>query len=94
MALALISKESWPELWHDIIQLELAFLFRRHSQSPDDENARLSTEHYQLAFDLNREQRPELYDWMRTTFDLYLRFFELQFELRSVQAKEPEAQSK
>jgi hypothetical protein len=92
MALALISKETWPEMWH-AIELELALLFRRHSQSPDDEDARLSTEHYQLAFDLNRDQRPDLYDWMKTTFDLYLRYFELQFELRSVQENEAEAQS-
>jgi hypothetical protein len=91
MALALISKESWPEMWH-AIQLELALLFRRHSQSPDDEDARLSTEHYQLAFDLNRDQRPELYDWMKTTFELYLSYFELQSELRSVEREVAEPQ--
>ena len=82
-ALALISKESWPELWHRV-QLELAVLFRKYMQSPHDEDARLSDEHYQLAFDLDRDQRPELYDSMRKTYDLHLRLFELQAELESV----------
>jgi tetratricopeptide (TPR) repeat protein len=77
MALALISKESWPELWHTV-DLELALLFRKYTQSPEDEDAGLSDEHYKIAFDLDRERWPELYDHMTTNYELYSRLFALE----------------
>jgi hypothetical protein len=83
MALAMITKDQSPELWH-VLHLELAILFRKCSQSPEDEDARLSDEHHEIAFELNREQWPETYDLMRTSYDLHLRFFDLQSELRAV----------
>ena len=90
MALALMSKESWPELWHTV-HLELALLFRKYTQSPGDENAGLSDDHYKIAFDLDQEQWPELYGFLRTNYDLYLRLFDLEAELRAKLAEAPKS---
>jgi hypothetical protein len=82
MALVMISRDRWPELWH-VIHLELAVLFRKYSQSPEDEDARLSDDHNKTAFELDRDEWPETYDLMRRSFDLHLKSLELQCELRS-----------
>jgi tetratricopeptide (TPR) repeat protein len=87
MALALISKESWPELWHTV-HLELALLFRKYTQSPGDEDAGLSDEHYKIAFDLDQERFPELHDHMSTNYKLHLRLFALEAERRDAEFRE------
>ncbi len=90
MALALISKESWPELWHTV-HLELALLFRKYTQSPSDEDAGLSDEHFKIAFDLDQEQWPELYYHMKTNYELHLRLFALEAERRAKLAETPQS---
>jgi hypothetical protein len=87
MALALRSKESWPELWHTA-HLELALLFHKYTQSLGDEDARLSDEHYIIAFDLDRERWPKLYDRLKTNYDLYLRLFASEAERRDAELRE------
>jgi hypothetical protein len=87
LALAAISKETSPLLWHRI-HLDQALLFRKYSRSPEDEDARLSAEHYNLALGLDRDAWPEAYDLLVKSFGLGVRLIELQAELRAAQAQE------
>jgi hypothetical protein len=87
MALALITKVSWPSLWHTL-HLGVALLFLEHGQ---DEDAKLSDEHYRIAFDLDRDQWPELYDTMKKLYNLHLRRLELLSELEAVRGASADA---
>ncbi len=86
MALSFISKEGWPEMWHRI-HLELSMLFQKYATFSDDENARLSDEHYRMAFDLDRDKEPELYNMLIRMHELYSRLLGLQLELRRARAR-------
>jgi hypothetical protein len=88
LALATISKETSPLLWHRI-HLDQALLFRKYSRSPEDEDSRLSAEHYNLALGLDRDAWPDAYDLLVKCFGLGVRLIELQAELRAARAQEP-----
>jgi len=84
MALALITKENLPELWHKI-HLDLSLLHKKHAlYSGNEEDLRLSKQHYQLAFDLDREKHAELFEVLSSMYDLYSKFLLLHLELREM----------
>lgn len=82
MALALLTKENWPELWHKI-HLELSLLHRKYPTWPDA--LALADEHFRLAFDIDRDKDPELYDTLARTYSLYARLFDLQRERKPLE---------
>jgi len=84
MALALITKENWPELWHKI-HLELCLLHQKYSSYPDA--LALAEEHGRLAFDIDRDRHRELYDSMARIYCLYARLFELRREREALEGK-------
>ena len=81
MVLALISRESWPELWHKT-HLELSLLYRKYALFSQSEDLSLSEEHYRMAVDPDKNVGPAFYELMRNTHDAYVNMFELQLELR------------
>jgi hypothetical protein len=81
IVLVLISRESWPELWHKT-HLELSLLYRKYAMFSESADLSLSEEHSRMAFDPDENVELAFYDLMRTTYDLCIRLFELQLELR------------
>ena len=87
MVLALINKGNWPELWHKS-HLELSLLYRKYAMfSENEEDSSMAEEHYRMAFDLDRKKDPAFYDLMKSIYDVYTRFFELQLEMRQTKER-------
>ncbi len=83
LALAGISKRSWPELWHKI-HLELSLLFKKYSLfSENDADATRSRNHYRIAFDMDKEANKPLYKIMARTYACCSKLFLLQIERNS-----------
>jgi hypothetical protein len=81
IVLVLISRKSWPELWHKT-HLDLSLLYRKYAIFSESADLSLSEEHSRMAFDPDENVELAFYDLMRETYDLCVRLFELQLELR------------
>jgi hypothetical protein len=86
-ALRVITKENWPEVWHNI-HLDLHFLYKELELDPDGENLRLAEDHARATFDIDRDEYPELYNLLLQLNDLNSRRLELLRELTEVSEAE------
>jgi hypothetical protein len=84
MALAFVTAETSIELWH-ALHLDLYLLHKRYALIGAAEDIRLSEEYYRVAFGLDREKHPRLYEILRTMYDLYCERFLLELEKNSAE---------
>jgi len=89
MALALVTKENSPELWHKI-HLDLSVLHKWHALYSGNEDRTLSEEYYRAAFDLDREKHAALYEVLKSMHELYSKLLLLHFEKRETAPSQPE----
>jgi tetratricopeptide (TPR) repeat protein len=79
-ALRVITKENWPEVWHNI-HLDLHFLYQALGTDPDGVYQKVAEDHARAALDIDRREYPELYNCLARLKELNSRRLELRREL-------------